>query len=136
MGNERMKLNKCRFIILCICLFGLVGCQSERSLMPRTFEEIYPANLSDVTEIEIRHGNGELKKFTDKEMIDDWLESLKDITFEPADKQEGSVGYLYSVKIFEGNEVKIFFDTSKIDDFYYIPNNQVVELIEELFVES
>lgn len=101
-----------------------------------TFQEIYPDNLSDVTKIEIRHGGGELKTITDLEIIDDWIDSIKDITFEPDENQEGGVGYLYSVKLFEENDVKIFFDTSEIDDYYYISNNQIVERIEKLFVES
>jgi uncharacterized protein Veg len=131
-----MNINKLIFLILFICLFCIVGCQSEARLKPMTFQEIYPAILSDVTKIEIRHGGGELKTIKDVKIIDDWLESIKDITFEPDENQEGRVGYKYSVKLFEEKDVKIYFDTSKIDDFYYIPNNQIMERIEKLFEES
>lgn len=131
-----MKLNNFRSIILFINLFYLVGCQSEDSLKPMTFQEIYPDNLSDVTKIEIRHGGGELKTITDLEIIDDWIDSIKDIIFEPDENQEGRVGYLYSVKLFEENDVKIFFDTSEIGEYYYKSNNQIVERIDKLFVES
>ncbi|MCZ8535920.1 hypothetical protein M9R32_01790 [Paenisporosarcina quisquiliarum] len=131
-----MALNKLRFIIVFISLFLIVGCQSEVQHEAMTFQEIYPANLSDVTKIEIRHGGGELKTITDVEIIDDWLNSIKEITFEPDENQEGRVGYTYSVKIFEKRDVKMYFDTSKINDFYYLPNNQIMKRIEHLFNES
>ncbi|WP_342541779.1 hypothetical protein MHH33_11150 [Paenisporosarcina sp. FSL H8-0542] len=131
-----MNLNKFRSIALFLCLFFIVGCQSEVQLKPMTFQEIYPANLSHVTKIEIRHGGGKLKTITDVEIIDDWLDSIKEITFEPEENQEGRVGYKYSVKLFEENDVKIFFTTSKINDFYYKTNNQIMERTEKLFDES
>jgi hypothetical protein len=131
-----MTLNKMRFIIVFISLFLIVGCQSEVQHEAMTFREIYPANLSDVTKIEIRHGGGELKTISDVEIINDWLYSIEKISFEPDENQEGRVGYTYSVKIFEERDVKMYFDTSKINDFYYVPNNQIMERIEHLFNES
>lgn len=62
-----------------------------------TFEGIYSGDLSEVSKIEIRHGNGELKEITDQSIINSWLDSIKNIVFEPSTNQEGHVGYLYNV---------------------------------------
>jgi hypothetical protein len=101
-----------------------------------TLEEIYQGNLSEVSKIEIRHGSGELKTITDKAIVQVWLNSIKDINFVPDKNQEIRKGYLYYAKLFEGKEVKLSFDSSKIYDFYYERNEQILGKLESLFNEN
>jgi hypothetical protein len=102
-----------------------------------TLEEIYQGNLSGVSKIEIRRGSsGELKTITDKAIVQEWLNSIKDINFVPDKKQEIRKGYLYYANLFEGEDVKLYFDSSKINDFYYERNEQIPEKLEALFNEN
>jgi hypothetical protein len=101
-----------------------------------TLEEIYQGNLSEVSKIEIRRGSGELKIITDKATVQGWLNSIKDINFVPDKNQDIRKGYLYYVKLFEEEDVKLSFDSTKIFDFYYVRNEQILEKLEFLFNEN
>lgn len=116
-----------------LILLFILGCSK---LEPMTFEEIYSGDLSAVTKIEIRHGNGELKEITDKTIINPWLDSIKDIIFEPSTNQEGQVGFLYNVDLFEGDMLTLSFSTTQINDFYYEENEQILEKLHSLFNEN
>ncbi|RXJ04490.1 hypothetical protein DS745_03660 [Anaerobacillus alkaliphilus] len=118
------------FLLLFIVL--ITGCSTEK-LEPKTFAEIYSGNLSAVTKIEIRHGGGELKTIVDEEVIQRWLDDIQMITFVPDENQEGRVGYLYYVKLFEGETLTFSFDTSSIGDFYFLSNDELNERLEWLF---
>ncbi|MBS4199107.1 hypothetical protein KHA93_05475 [Bacillus sp. FJAT-49732] len=72
-------------------ILSIAGCLKHE---PMTFEEMYSGNLTEVSKIEIRHGNGELKEITDKSIINPWLDSIKDIIFEPSTNQDAGVGYI------------------------------------------
>lgn len=108
----------------------LTGCTK---LEPMTFEEIYSDDLSEVSKIEIRHGSGELKRITDKSIINPWLESIKGIVFDPSTNQDGEVGYIYNVDLFEGEKLKLSFSTTQINDVYYKENEQILEKLHSLF---
>ncbi|MER2262149.1 MAG: hypothetical protein ABS934_09030 [Psychrobacillus sp.] len=124
---------------LCLGIFALVlilvitGCSK---LEPMTFEEIYSGDLSEVSKIEIRYGNGELKVITDQSIINSWLDSIKNILFEPSTNQEGQVGSLYNVDLFEGKNLTLSFSTTQINDFYYNENEQILERLNSLFSEN
>ncbi len=111
----------------------LTGCTKPE---PVTLEQIYPGKLLEVSKIEIRHGNGELKEITDKSVINPWIDSVKDIVFEPSTNQDGKVGYLYNVMLFEGIELKLSFSTTQINDLYYKENVQILEKLHSLFNEK
>ncbi|WP_342567859.1 hypothetical protein MKY09_06145 [Psychrobacillus sp. FSL K6-4046] len=124
---------------LCLGIFAMVlilvitGCSK---LEPMTFEEIYSGDLSEVSKIEIRHGNGELKEITDQSIINSWLDSLKNIVFEPSTNQDGQVGYLYNVSLFEEEILTLSFSTTQINDVYYNENEQVLQQLHSLFNEN
>ncbi|MCT8138338.1 hypothetical protein H1D32_11605 [Anaerobacillus sp. CMMVII] len=125
-----------RISLFLIVLFSFsIGCQKVETVKTMTFEEIYPGNLSEVSKVEIRHGGGEVKTITDKATITDWLDSIKDISFIHDENQEKRVGYLFYVKLFAGEELKLYFDTSSINDYYYLKNEQLLERIYALFNE-
>jgi hypothetical protein len=136
-------MNKIKFgIVISIILTILVGCStkdtnsSERPLKSMTLEEIYQGELSDLSKIEIRRGSGELKTITEKAIVQEWLNSIKGIKFVPDKNQELRKGYLYYVNFFEGEDIKLSFDSSKINDFYYEKNEQILEKLELLFNEK
>ena len=124
---------------LCLAIFTMVlilvitGCSK---LEPMTFEEIYSGDLTEVSKIEIRHGNGELKEITDQSIINSWLDSIKNIVFEPSTNQEGQVGSLYNVSLFEEEILTLSFSTTQINDFYYNENEQILEKLHSLFNEN
>ena len=124
---------------LCLAIFTMVlilvitGCSK---LEPMTFEEIYSGDLTEVSKIEIRHGNGELKEITDQSFINSWLDSIKNIVFDPSINQEGQVGSLYNVNLFEEEILTLSFSTTQINDFYYNENEQILEKLHSLFNEN
>lgn len=124
-----------RVFYLLLFFLLIAGCTTEK-VEPKTFAEIYPGNLSAVTKVELRHGDGELKTIVDEEVIQRWLDDIQMITFVPDENQEGRVGFLYYVKLFEGETVTFSFDTSSIGDFYFLPNEQLNEGLEWLFTSN
>lgn len=116
-----------------VLILVITGCSK---LEPMTFEEIYSGDLSEVSKIEIRHGNGELKEITDQSIINSWLDSLKNIVFEPSTNQDGQVGYLYNVSLFEEEILTLSFSTTQINDVYYNENEQVLQQLHSLFNEN
>jgi hypothetical protein len=129
-------------IVISIIFTIFVGCSTkstntlEKPLKSMTLEEIYQGNLSEVSKIEIRRGSGELKTITDKAIVQEWLISIKDINFVPDKNQDIRKGYLYYVKLFVGEDVKLYFDSTEIYDFYYERNEQILEKLELLFNEN
>ena len=130
-GNRLKKL--CLAIFTMVLILVITGCSK---LEPMTFEEIYSGDLTEVSKIEIRHGNGELKEITDQSFINSWLDSIKNIVFDPSINQEGQVGSLYNVDLFDGKNLTLSFSTTQINDFYYNENEQILEKLHSLFNEN
>lgn len=117
----------------------LVACQSSQQQghdQTQTFAQMYPAELADVTQLEIRRGDGEIKTITDLQLIENLLEQIKDLSFVPEENQEGAVGFLYDVKMFEQNEMTFSFTTNKINGYYYKQNERINSALEKLFEED
>lgn len=131
-ANLRKKVWVGLFVMIAIIT---AACHTTSTLQSKTFEQIYTNKLSDVTKIEIRHGGGELKTITDNVTISKWLNDVKDIIITPSKDQEGVVGYVYYVKLFEGDHVTLEFTTSEIAGYYYDKNEQLVEQMSKLFNE-
>jgi len=103
-------------MILGITLLLLVSCEQQTM----TFQEIFP--VKHVTKLEITKGNGEKKVITDEAKINDWLKEVKEVKFIPKKNQEAVTGYLYAVKMYDGEKEIGAFTTSEIKDYYYEPN--------------
>lgn len=125
-----------------LCMIGfvlfLVACQASQQGQDqaKTFSEMYPTELANVTQLEIRRGDGELKTITDLHLIDNLFQKIKDLPFVPDEDQEGAVGFLFDVKIYEQNELTFSFTTNKINGYYYKPNEKVNSALEQLFEEE
>ncbi|MCD8503142.1 MAG: hypothetical protein LRY71_17670 [Bacillaceae bacterium] len=65
--------------VLFSMLFFLFACQSTETSGLVSFEELYDGELANVSKIQIRAADGELKSVIVKQEIDEWLESVKDI---------------------------------------------------------
>ncbi|QOY38409.1 hypothetical protein AWH56_013255 [Anaerobacillus isosaccharinicus] len=125
-----------------LCMLGfvlfLVACQSSQlgHDQTKTFAKMYPAELADVTQLEIRRGDGEVKMITDLQLIGNLFQKIRDLPFVPDEDQEGGVGFLYAVKIYEQSELTFTFTTNKINGYYYKSNEIVNSALEQLFKED
>lgn len=125
-----------------LCMIGivmfLVACQSSQPGhdQTKTFAQMYPAELADVTQLEIRRGDGEIIMITDLQLIRNLFQQIKDLPFVPDEDQDGAVGFLYDVKIYEQNELTFSFTTNKINGYYYKSNEKVNSALEQLFEEE
>ncbi|MCP8968424.1 hypothetical protein [Ectobacillus ponti] len=115
-----------RSFALGIALLLLAGCQQTTM----TFQEIFPVN--HLTKLEITKGNGEQTIVTDKFKIRSWLTGVKATKFTPRKDQEEEKGYLYFVKMYEGEKEVGSFTTSKIKNYYYERNADFEERIASL----
>ncbi|MEI4800426.1 hypothetical protein ACIGHG_03630 [Bacillus sp. NPDC077411] len=114
------------FILLGLLTFFLAACQNNTM----NFTDIYPH--IHVTKIEITKGNGENTIITNQTHIDEWINHMQSITFALEKNQEKKVGYLYSVKMYNKDEEVGSFTTSKINEYYYKENTELVSAIEDL----
>ena len=119
--GEIKMIKKC---VLFSMLFFLFACQSTETSGLVSFEELYDGELANVSKIQIRAADGELKSVIVKEEIDDWLESVKDIEIVREESDETNKPS-YTVLFFEDANVTFTFSTGN-DDI-------LTEKIEELF---
>jgi len=126
--------SKVLLLLPIICL--LTACsQSNASLPEKQLHQFYPGDLSQVDEVRIRSGStGELRTYKDKQQVQQWLNSIRDITFIASPAREKGVGYLYVVYLWEQGEPKLTFDTISIDDHYFTDSKLLQSSMEELFL--
>ncbi|MFF2888825.1 hypothetical protein [Paenibacillus sp. NPDC057967] len=127
------------FATIC-CLFAACSHTkanlSEPALSEKKLHQFYPGELENADEIRIRSGStGELRTYTDKHQIQQWLDSVRDITFQASPHREDGVGYLYLLYILERGEEKLAFFTTSIDEHYYTDSKELHSRMEELFVQ-
>jgi len=114
----------------------VVGCSntvSEPDLTTKTLLEIYPGDIQKVDYVEIRSGSkGQLKSYTDQEKIQEWLNKVSQLKLVPDLNQEGGVGFLYSVTLFENEESKLKFTNNNVAGIH-IHNEELLKEIQNLF---
>jgi len=117
----------------------LAACQSnnEATLLPITIEEAYPGNMMGVTMIELIDGSsGERVKLTRKSEIDSLLHDIKDLVLEPDPNQEGRVGYLYRLVLYEEERLTLDFLPTSMNETYYLLNEQLHGILQQLYTEK
>ncbi len=125
-------------LILALNFAFLTACGSQPEkpidLKPVRFTELYRGDLTKVDALTIRSGStGEVRTITDKATIARWLDLMKTIRFVPDPNQEPRSGWIYWVALYEG-ETKVFeFHPNQIHGVYYIPDEQVISSVNELF---
>ena len=133
--SKKWLLLTLTMVIMLVC----AGCGKEEptaklNLTVKQLEEFYPGDISKVDHIEIRSGStGELKTYTDKQVVQDWIGKVRHIKLTPDPNQEGRAGFLYSVVLFEDKEKKLVFTPGGIGGAYYLHSEELVKRISELF---
>lgn len=121
--------------MLVVILFA-AGCSDHRS-ESKIFSELYPAETSKISKIEIRNSATFLTKtVTDEEVIKSWLEIIKNLKFTVDPSQEPRTGYAFSVVMYEGDQQKLKFYSNKVGDTYYILQDDLLKAINNLYESS
>lgn len=128
--------------LLIVLLILLSECQQANDtkpdiLNPITFSEVYPGSILAVNKIELQDGtSGKLKAIQDTAIIDSFIDRVKDIILTPEEEQKGSVGFVYRVMLYEGDEMKMDFTPLQINGIYYLEESELLLEIQELFREA
>ena len=132
-----MKISLISLSTLLALMLIAAGCSkapSKIDLTPRQLHELYPGDIKHVNYMEIRSGStGELKSYSDKEQIGQWISSVENIVMVPDPNQEGRVGFLFSVALFEDKQIKLSFTPNSSNKIYYIHNKELFSSIKQLF---
>ncbi|TJY41292.1 hypothetical protein E5161_12740 [Cohnella pontilimi] len=124
-----------------VMFVSLTACKTEQPELPKlesiTLAEAYPGDILEVDKIELLDGSsGERKVVTDRAKIQSWLREIKDIVLTPDDNQEGRVGYLFGIELFEGEESKFGFIPNAVNGVNYEWNDKLELKIKALFEEQ
>jgi hypothetical protein len=119
----------------------LAACQGQheqpKEVKPVLITELYQGDFSKVDKLTIRSGStGELRTITDKEKIGQWLDFIQDIRFVPDPDQEPRSGWRYWIALYEGENKVFELFPNNIHGVYYIPDEQVMASMAELFNEA
>jgi hypothetical protein len=133
--SKRWFLITLTMVIMLVCM----GCGkgetiAKPNLTTKQIEEFYPGDISKVDHIEIRNGTtGELRVVTDKQVVQDWVSTIRHVKLTPDPNQEPRAGYLFAVGLFEGTEKKLGFLPDGIAGNYYLYSKELEKLISDLF---
>ncbi|QFF99651.1 hypothetical protein PB01_12855 [Psychrobacillus glaciei] len=109
-----MKLAKVPIVYMLIVI--LTGCNSLES---KTLTQLYKGQFVDVDQMIILDGTtGHQKIVSEKVVIDEFLEKIKDIQFIPEDNQETEKGFRYGITLMEG-EKSFTFTMNQVNNHNY-----------------
>lgn len=120
---------------ICGILFMLVfiilsGCGLET----KTLLQFHDGDLSDTSKIVILDGNtGYQKTIEDKEVIDHFLNDIKDIKFVPEENQSPRDGFNYSIILYQNEEESFHFGLTKVNDNYYYTTPDILPIVDEFY---
>lgn len=126
------------FLLLFVCFLCamlLQGCTSSRPVPQKTtLSEIYPGDITKVDRVELLdRTTGRTKWLEDPEEILIWIGGIKDVILIPEENQLGSVGGLYAIGFYEGEDRRLWFDPHSIEDVYYKSNRLFTGQIQMIF---
>jgi len=128
------------FLLVAIMTFPACAAKKDNEPKPlpppQRFQELYPENLARVTRIVMRSGStGELRAVTEPAVIAQWSRDVENLVLTPDPNQEGRSGFLFSVKLYEGEQETFSFTPGAIGGFYYQNNEQFTASIRQLYDE-
>ena len=124
MHTQKIMLTLFLFIVL------LTGCGLET----KTFTEFYKNDLEDVTKIQVQDGStGYSKITTDKKVIDEFLSEIKDVQFIPEENQEDRAGFLYSITLYEDEQMTFIFTENEVTDYYYYTEPDIYPIVDSFY---
>ncbi|GHI00664.1 hypothetical protein [Neobacillus kokaensis] len=122
--------NKLIFFVYFLLLI-VAGCQMLDS---KTLTQFYEKELNSVSKIIIVDGNtGYRKTITDKELIDDFLNKIKDIKFIPDENQEQRDGFNYSITLFDEEKETFQFGLTQVNDTYYHTEHEIYPIVDQFY---
>jgi len=99
-----------------------------------TIDELYPGSILNVDKIELVDGSSGNRKSVDfKKEIESFLYDIKDIRLQSEKNQEGAVGYIFRIILYEENVVKMDFTPNNIEGIYYETNEDLYNKIKRIF---
>ncbi|WP_160496906.1 hypothetical protein [Paenibacillus dendrobii] len=120
-----------------------IGCQSNAEdpkpdqLNPISLTKAYPGSISKVDKVELLDGStGERRTIVDQKTIQQWLNKIKNIELDPDDNQEGRVGYIFGITLFENEKKTLGFIPNEINNIYYKNNEEFLKPIRAIFKEQ
>ncbi|WP_431810676.1 hypothetical protein [Lysinibacillus capsici] len=124
MYTKKIMLALFLFIVL------LTGCGLET----KTLTEFYKNDLEDVTKIQVQDGGtGYSKITTDKKVIDEFLSEIKDVQFIPEENQEDRAGFLYSITLYEDEQMTFIFTENYVNDYYYDTEPDIYPIVDSFY---
>lgn len=118
------------FVLSCL----LVACSEAGSEDEKTLPELYERNLKEVTKITILDGaTGSKKTITDKSVIQDFINHIKDIKFILDENQEDKEGFHYSITLFQGEEEPFSFSLTHVDGRYYHTKPDIFPIVDDFY---
>ncbi|MCM3128179.1 MULTISPECIES: hypothetical protein [unclassified Paenibacillus] len=131
-----MRIQK-GFMILCLLL--LTACQAEPVQPPlrTTLSELYPGIISNADRIRLIDGSsGHRIWINDSVEVQEWINQIKDVEWVPEEPQEGAVGNIYRMELYEGEDMKLKFTPQQMDRIYYVSDPKFMESVNSLFEEK
>lgn len=130
---------KKRLLTLFLLVSLLTGCvldekEKVTELETKTFTELYKKDLANVTKIRVLDGStGYSKTVTDKKVIDDFLSEIKDIQFIPLENQEGGIGFVYIIALYEEDENPFIFSLNSVNDHIYDTDPEIYPIVDRFY---
>jgi len=117
--------------LLIISLLSLLnGCVLKATTLP----ELYKDDLDDVTKVVIVDGStGSKKTVTDPEIIEEFLNEIKEIIFIPQENLEKRDGWRYSISLFNEEDQSFQFGTSEVNGHYYDTEPDLLPIVEDFY---
>lgn len=122
--------------ILLLFLLLLTACQdrSEQPTLHTTMSESYPGVISNVDRIRLIDGSsGGQIWMNDAVEVQEWINQIKDIKWVPEKTQDGAVGNIYRVELYENEAMKLKFTPNQMDEYYYVNNAEIMGKVISLF---
>lgn len=117
-------------LALFLFIFLLTGCGLETKTLP----EFYKNDLEDVTKIQVQDGGtGYSKITTDKKVIDEFLSEIKGVQFIPEENQEDRAGFLYSITLYEDEQMTFIFTENYVTDYYYYTEPDIYPIVDSFY---
>jgi len=140
-GDVMIKYLYSKALIITVLVLICSSCQSlnkdnhdEDGGMPRDLESFYSGVITAVDSIEIFSGdNGNIVSITDQTQIQQWIEKVKHLKIVLDPNREDTVGVLYSVKLMEKGDQKLSFSPTSINGERMETQNELADLIKELY---
>ena len=127
-GGELLKFAKVPIVYM--LLMFLVGCNSLES---NTLPQLYKGQFVDVDQMIIKDGTtGSQKIITEKVVIEEFLQKIKDIQFIPEVNQEPSKGYQYGITLLEG-EKSFLFTLNQVNNHYYYTEPDIYPIVDGFY---